>query len=1030
MRWILPTVAVLSAALLQGSARADVQDPPPRRSAVSPATVVRSLDPGGSTTVDKTVTTPAVPPKPDVVLLVDGTASMAESIKNVKRNLSAVTASVRAAQPDSRFAVATYRDATDGHRAFEVLQPFTTDEKRIQHGVDELNVLGGLGSGGPAEDWINALFQISQGFSGPADGPPGPVEGPAGHGGEYPVGPVGARAEDQLLFRAGATPIVVLVGDASSHDPSLGHSLADTTAALAARHIRVVAVDVDSELGDGLNGNGDPRPIHYPCGRILLPRCDQPHPPNQATAVVQATGGTLLQGVDPSAVSTAIATGLTNLPATVTHRLVDCDPRLTVSLDPESRTVTSGTDAHFTETIATRADAPVKGTLSCAVQFTLNAGREDDPALRETIRITVSDPTAPSVTPRTVIRVVDPGGSTTVDKTISTRVVPPRPDVVLLVDGTASMADTIANVRENLATITGQVGDAQPDSRFSVATYGDAVDGERAFQVLQPFTNDPKALQGGVDALTADRGTGSGGPAEDWINALVQISQGANGDTAFRAGASPVVVLVGDASSHDPSLEHTLAEATAALVGQHIRVLAVDVATAIGDGLDGNGDGRPVNYPCGGRGQPACDPLHAPGEATTVVRATGGSLFEEIDPTRVADTIAAGLTNLPVAVTHRLVDCDPNLTVTLDPQASNPVSGDNARFTETVRVAPNAPQGRLLRCTVQFTIGEGDGDDDPDLRETITIGVKDRTPPVVTVDDRTAVAAGPTGAVVTYPATARDNVNGALVPVCTPPSGSRFPVGTTTVRCVARDQAGNTGVDTAVITVLPPPPSNGPTPPPAANLGITAAVTPNPAFVGGPATATFTVTNAGPQTATGVVVDTALPRPGDPTRVTIGLLSACTPAAPCTLAPGGRITLTQRVSYQSAVTGTVRGNVASRQSDPVRANNTATTRLTVLQPTLTLTPTVGPPGLVVQALGSNFPPGTTVALRWQPGITALQTPVVVRPDRTFQVGVLILRKDQLGPRMLRASGPGYTPVQAPLLVVPRFLEPPEFAGRG
>ncbi|MDI7277289.1 MAG: HYR domain-containing protein, partial [Anaerolineae bacterium] len=60
-------------------------------------------------------------------------------------------------------------------------------------------------------------------------------------------------------------------------------------------------------------------------------------------------------------------------------------------------------------------------------------------------------------------------------------------------------------------------------------------------------------------------------------------------------------------------------------------------------------------------------------------------------------------------------------------------------------------------------------------------GGADTTPPVVTCpEDITAEATGPEGAVVTFEATATDDVGVASI-VATPPSGSTFPLGTTTV---------------------------------------------------------------------------------------------------------------------------------------------------------------------------------------------------------------------------------------------------------
>jgi hypothetical protein len=50
-----------------------------------------------------------------------------------------------------------------------------------------------------------------------------------------------------------------------------------------------------------------------------------------------------------------------------------------------------------------------------------------------------------------------------------------------------------------------------------------------------------------------------------------------------------------------------------------------------------------------------------------------------------------------------------------------------------------------------------------------------------------ATATGPSGAVVTYGATALDSAGSSLVPVCVPVSGTTFPVGVTRVACTATD---------------------------------------------------------------------------------------------------------------------------------------------------------------------------------------------------------------------------------------------------
>jgi len=70
----------------------------------------------------------------------------------------------------------------------------------------------------------------------------------------------------------------------------------------------------------------------------------------------------------------------------------------------------------------------------------------------------------------------------------------------------------------------------------------------------------------------------------------------------------------------------------------------------------------------------------------------------------------------------------------------------------------------------------------------------DKTAPVVSVpSDITTESTSSSGAVVTYVATAHDNIDGDITPTCSPPSGSNFAKGNTIVNCKAIDKAGNTG---------------------------------------------------------------------------------------------------------------------------------------------------------------------------------------------------------------------------------------------
>lgn len=86
--------------------------------------------------------------------------------------------------------------------------------------------------------------------------------------------------------------------------------------------------------------------------------------------------------------------------------------------------------------------------------------------------------------------------------------------------------------------------------------------------------------------------------------------------------------------------------------------------------------------------------------------------------------------------------------------------------------------------------------------------VQDTTAPVLTLPSQvTAEATSPSGAVVTYVTSATDIVDGDRPVGCAPPSGSVFPLGTTTVGCSSSDTRGNTAIgsfDVIVEDTTPP----------------------------------------------------------------------------------------------------------------------------------------------------------------------------------------------------------------------------------
>jgi hypothetical protein len=84
-----------------------------------------------------------------------------------------------------------------------------------------------------------------------------------------------------------------------------------------------------------------------------------------------------------------------------------------------------------------------------------------------------------------------------------------------------------------------------------------------------------------------------------------------------------------------------------------------------------------------------------------------------------------------------------------------------------------------------------------------TVTVVDTTPPSLHLPaDITKEATGPSGAAVSFTATATDLVDGSVPVACTPSSGSTFALGATTVHCSATDAHDNTASGSFSVTVV------------------------------------------------------------------------------------------------------------------------------------------------------------------------------------------------------------------------------------
>jgi hypothetical protein len=314
-----------------------------------------------------------------------------------------------------------------------------------------------------------------------------------------------------------------------------------------------------------------------------------------------------------------------------------------------------------------------------------------------TIVATTGSAYATGVSPN-VNQAADPGTVIHVTKTVSTPPIPPKPDIVLVVDKTGSMGGELTNVKANFAAIITEVKSVQADAQFAVAAYCDFGEADPAYQLFSNLTADETALDTAINNVSLCNG---GDTEEAQLNALWEIGSG-GGDVSFRSGSSRIVVWYGDNPGHDPSGGHTEADATASLTGVDAKVIAI--STGVANNLDGTG------------------------QATRITNATGGELLTGVAATDVSAAILDGLHNLDVTVAGSPT-CDTGLSASLSPASLTVQSGTDAVFDETITVAANAAQGATLQCSVPFTLdGVAQG---PEFTQSVTIKVNDVTAPTV-----------------------------------------------------------------------------------------------------------------------------------------------------------------------------------------------------------------------------------------------------------------------------------------------------------
>lgn len=147
-------------------------------------------------------------------------------------------------------------------------------------------------------------------------------------------------------------------------------------------------------------------------------------------------------------------------------------------------------------------------------------------------------------------------------------------------------------------------------------------------------------------------------------------------------------------------------------------------------------------------------------------------------------------------------------SVTYHIKAYDPGSGHPISATCTGGSASGSGSGDF-DVTSSFPVGDSTVHCDATLEngtpvsDDFAVTVTDKTPPALPQPPNvTASTTDPAGTAVNWaPVTATDTVDGSITAVCSPASGSTFPVGTTTVTCTATDSHGNSAQKRFTVTV-------------------------------------------------------------------------------------------------------------------------------------------------------------------------------------------------------------------------------------
>ncbi len=124
-------------------------------------------------------------------------------------------------------------------------------------------------------------------------------------------------------------------------------------------------------------------------------------------------------------------------------------------------------------------------------------------------------------------------------------------DVMILLDISSSMSEQLALSQEQIDRLIQQIQSDIPDSRFGFATFSDypspTYPDDSPWQLYQALTNDAQQVRQSIAMVTLQSG---GDDPESYVRALYEVQDPAT--IGWRDTASRLVILIGDAPTHDP----------------------------------------------------------------------------------------------------------------------------------------------------------------------------------------------------------------------------------------------------------------------------------------------------------------------------------------------------------------------------------------------------------------------------------------------------------------------------------------------